>query len=137
MVHIRAVPEGGGAGANVPTGLPYTFYDRYTPSATRTIDRRQPLPSTFAARYIQGGRSSFATNLTIWREGRHGSGASCASNVFNAVINFGEIVRFDEHENPFGRQSLTGSPVNRLHPDVASNLFDEFCNQYVSHPWRA
>jgi hypothetical protein len=32
MVHIRAVPEGGSAGSNVPTGLPYTFYDRYTPA---------------------------------------------------------------------------------------------------------
>ncbi len=101
MVHIRAVPEGGGAGANVPTGLPYTFYDRYTPSATRTIDRRQPLPSTFAARYIQGGTGAFATNLTIWREGVTGAGASCASNINNADIAIAERIRFDEHENPF------------------------------------
>jgi len=99
MVHIRAVPEGGGAGANVPTGLPYTFYDRYTPSATRTIDRRQPLPSTFAARFIQGGTGAFATNLTIWREGLNGSGASCASNINNAGIPIPEFIRFDEHEN--------------------------------------
>ncbi|HXA19727.1 MAG TPA: hypothetical protein VN380_22275, partial [Thermoanaerobaculia bacterium] len=101
MVHIRAVPEGGAAGANVPTGLPYTFYDRYTPSATRTIDRRQPLPSTFAVRYIQGGTGAFATNYTIWREGVTGAGASCASNINNSDINIGESIRFDEHENPF------------------------------------
>ena len=101
MVHIRAVPEGGGAGANVPTGLPYTFYDRYTPSATRTFDRRQPLPSTFAVRYIQGGTGAFATNYTIWREGLNGSAASCASNINNSAISFREIIRFDEHENPF------------------------------------
>ncbi len=100
MVHIRAVPEGGGAGANVPTGLPYTFYDRYTPAATRTIDRRQPLPSTFAARYIQGGTGAFATNLTIWREGVTGAGASCAATINNSAINIAEFVRFDEHENP-------------------------------------
>ncbi|HEX7680414.1 MAG TPA: hypothetical protein VF713_19945, partial [Thermoanaerobaculia bacterium] len=61
MVHIRAVPEGGGAGSIVATGLPYTFYDRYTPDAARTIDRRQPLPSAFAARYIEGGTGAFAT----------------------------------------------------------------------------
>ncbi len=101
MAHIRAVPEGGGAGSNVTTGLPYTFYDRYTPAATRTIDRRQPLPSTFAARYIQGGVNAFATNLTIWREGLNGSGSSCASYVNNADMSIGEFVRFDEHENPF------------------------------------
>ncbi len=100
MVHIRAVPEGGGAGANVPTGLPYTFYDRYTPAVTRTIDRRQPLPSTFAARFIQGGTGTFATNLTIWREGVTGAGTSCASNINNAIIDIGEFFRFDEHENP-------------------------------------
>jgi hypothetical protein len=108
MVHIRAVPEGGGAGSNVPTGLPYTFYDRYTPSATRTIDRRQPLPSTFAARYIQGGISGFATNYTIWREGVTGTGATCAATINNSAIDIGEVVRFDEHENPFAfrRDSL-------------------------------
>ena len=100
MVHIRAVPEGGGAGANVPTALPYTFYDRYTPSATRTFDRRQPLPSTFAVRYIQGGTGAFATNYTIWREGLTGPGASCASHVNNSYIAISERIRFDEHENP-------------------------------------
>jgi hypothetical protein len=101
MVHIRAVPEGGGAGSNVGTSLPYTFYDRYTPAARRTFDRRQPLPSTYAARFIQGGTNAFATNLTIWREGISGSGASCASYVYNGPLTFGEIVRFDEHENAF------------------------------------
>ena len=100
MVHIRAVPEGGSAGSNVATALPYTFYDRYTPAATRTIDRRQPLPSTFAARYIQGGTSGFATDLTIWREGVNGAGASCASYVNNAQLPIAEFIRFDEHENP-------------------------------------
>jgi hypothetical protein len=98
MVHIRAVPEGGGAGSNVDTRLPYTFYDRYTPARTRTIDRRQPLPSTFAARYLQGGTGAFATNLTIWREG-FGIG-SCADAYASAYMIVSDIVRFDEHENP-------------------------------------
>jgi hypothetical protein len=40
MVHIRAVPEGGGAGSIVDTALPYTFYDRYTPA--RYPDPRSP-----------------------------------------------------------------------------------------------
>ncbi len=99
MVHIRAVPEGGGAGSNAGTALPYTFYDRFTPSASRTIDRRQPLPSTFAARFIEGSSSGFATNYTIWREGINGPGASCASFTDNAELNIGEFIRFDEHEN--------------------------------------
>ncbi|MEA2161967.1 MAG: hypothetical protein QOK37_94 [Thermoanaerobaculia bacterium] len=99
MVHIRAVPEGGGAGSNVPTALPYTFYDRYTPSDARARDRRQPLPSVFAARFIQGGTAAFATNLNIWREGI-GTG-SCADAKNSSALLVPEIVRFDEHENPF------------------------------------
>jgi len=105
MVHIRAVPEGGGAGsaAGAPpeTNLPYTFYDRFTPAANRTIDRRQPLPANFAARFISGGRDAYATNFTIWREGATGTDASCASNLKNGAMTVAEIIRFDEHENPF------------------------------------
>jgi hypothetical protein len=99
MVHIRAVPEGGGAGSNVDTALPYTFYDRYTPAARRTLDRRQPLPSTFASRFIQGGTAGFRTNLTVWREG-FGSG-SCTDAKFSASLSVPDIIRFDEHETPF------------------------------------
>jgi len=110
MVHIRATPEGGSAGSNVPTGLPYTFYDRYTPAFMRTIDRRQPLPSSFAARYIQGGLGALATNLTIWREGHDVSGASCASFLNNGPMDTGELVRFDEHENPSAYGCSVGSP---------------------------
>ena len=99
MVHIRAIPEGGAAGSTVATELPYTFYDRYTPATNRIQDRRQPLPSTFAARFIQGGTAAFATNYTIWREA-FGSGACGASLVINGALPTVEIVRFDEHDNP-------------------------------------
>src|SRR5947209_6425360 len=93
MVHIRAVPEGGGAGSNVATELPCTFYDRYTPVANRVRDRRQPLPSTFAARYIEGGPGAFATNYTIWREGYRAS-ACGAALVVNGSIPVADILRF-------------------------------------------
>ena len=67
LVHIRAVPEGGPVGSLVGTSLPYTFYDRYTAGLpSRTTDRRQPLPSTFAALWISGGTDS---KLVLWREG--------------------------------------------------------------------
>jgi len=121
MVHIRAVPEGGGAGSNVDTRLPYTFYDRYTPAKTRTIDRRQPLPSLFAARYIQGGAGAFATNVTIWREGV-GTGG-CADTLASANMPIWDIVGFDEHENailppPCG--SLCGMPPPSRLPAASS-----------------
>jgi hypothetical protein len=102
LVHIRAIPEGGGAG-QAPAGvtnLPFTFYDRYTTTAAdRRFDRRQPLPSAFAARWISGTSAAFDTQYKIWREGLTGSGASCASYILNSDIGIGEIVRFDEREN--------------------------------------
>ena len=82
------------------TNLPYTFYDRYTPRATPAIDRRQPLPATFSARYIQGGTGAFNTNFEIWREGVTGTGATCGDYVKNLSNGVVDIVRFDEHENP-------------------------------------
>ena len=108
MVHIRAVPEGGlsgastGGGAVVPTNLPFTFYDRYTPTFFRAADRRQPLPSMWAARFIQGSTGGLLTDLKIWREGVTAGLPTCSSLGTvqkNSVINITSLVRFDEHEN--------------------------------------
>ena len=106
LVHIHAVPEGGLSGADgggpVATNLPFTFYDRYTPGGLRASDRRQPLPSAWTARYIQGGPSGFATDLKIWREGITAGPADCATSRLNANIGRTSIIRFDEHENSYG-----------------------------------
>jgi hypothetical protein len=120
MVHIRAVPEGGLSGASggipVATNLPFTFYDRYTPTGTRTVDRRQPLPNTWAARFIQGGTGSFATDYKIWREGVTAGLPTCTSGgtvTFNSTIAITSIITFDEHENATGSASnVVCSPCN-------------------------
>ncbi|HET7434788.1 MAG TPA: hypothetical protein VFN10_08755 [Thermoanaerobaculia bacterium] len=100
LVHIRAIPEGGAAGQIVGTDLPYTFYDRLTPAETRRIDRRQPLPSTFAARFIDGGPTSFQTDFNIWREALTGTSATCLDYERNGPMEVADLVRFDERENP-------------------------------------
>jgi hypothetical protein len=118
LVHIRAIPEGGLSGASggipVATNLPFTFYDRYTPTGLRTADRRQPLPNQFAARYIQGGTAGFATDYKIWREGVTAGLPTCSSSgtvQLNSVIAIRNLVRFDEHENATGLgTSLICSP---------------------------
>ncbi|MBV9494731.1 MAG: hypothetical protein JOZ54_10835 [Acidobacteria bacterium] len=115
LVHIRAVPEGGPAGASaVPTPLQTTFYSRYLGELAPGFDRRQPLPATFAARFVQGG--GFETRFKIWREGSRGVLQGCAGyqgsggfaptreNVGNSFMRPTEIVRFDEHENSFVTQ---------------------------------
>ncbi len=115
MVHIRAIPEGGPAGQPaVVTNLPYTFYDRYTAVTNERADRRQPLPSTFAARYIQAG-TSLSTSYKIWREGVTTGTQTCAGAASNSALSVRDIVRFDESENPFGLSgSLICSPCNPL-----------------------
>ena len=102
FVHIRAVPAGGVAGSRIATELPYTFYDRFTGNdvaVPRKMDRRQPLPSAFATRWIQGGHTQFQTQVTIWRESRAGSDARCSEYASNSAMPVTQIVRFDENEN--------------------------------------
>ncbi|MFN2443906.1 MAG: hypothetical protein ABR517_14625 [Thermoanaerobaculia bacterium] len=118
LVHIRAIPDGYGeddGGLDLPTNLPFTFYDRYTP-LDRTRDRRQPLPGTFAARYIAG--EPFATEFAIWREGTTATAGgvtlTCGSVAPNASIAFTEFVRFDESENPTVRGG--GIPISPAPP---------------------
>lgn len=102
LVHIRAIPEGGRPGSIVATRLPYTFYDRLTninENVPRTIDRRQPLPSAFAARWIDGGETNFETNYAVWREAVTGPQAACDDYSANANMPVAELIRFDEREN--------------------------------------
>jgi hypothetical protein len=112
MVHIRAVPEGGPAGTALSgpqTNLRRTFYSRFIndqvvggrqySGSLAKFDRRQPLPATFAARWIQAAPTAFETTFKIWREGATGP-ASCENASSNSTIKVQEIVRFDDHENP-------------------------------------
>ena len=125
MVPIRAIPEGGGVGSSSsftpPTNLPDTFYDRYTfgTGLDRRYDRRQPLPSTFAARDIQGGTGSFNTNFQIWREGITAGGCTGANVAAssNSSLAVSEIVRFDEHEN-----ATTVAPTLVISPSIIPSL---------------
>jgi hypothetical protein len=118
MVHIRAVPEGGAAIATPGTNFDRTFYSRYQAGGTR--DRRQPLPAVFAARWISGGSTGFATSYKIWREGDpDASTGSCATTDYSANGDLGvtEIVRFDEQENP-----TTFRPNIIISPPVINNV---------------
>jgi hypothetical protein len=108
-VHIKAIP--GGGNANVATTLPYTFYDRFTPNGGRRVDRRQPLPSSFASRFIQGGTTAFTTDFVFWREGiGSAAGGTCSASA-SAAMPLATIVRFDEFENPTIATAGVSSPV--------------------------
>jgi hypothetical protein len=117
MVHIRAVPEGGVPGDGTVTNLTRTFYGRYQAPATPTADRRQPLPSQFAARWINGSTGSFETFYKIWREGDVTglSGCTAGNDVSSAgpdnITSVTEFVTFDEEENGIGAAPEEG-PVS-------------------------
>ena len=112
MVHLRAVGEESG-----PTNLRRTFYSRFQPAATRTADRRQPLPSVFAARWISGGAAGFETHFKIWREGKTGAADGCDQYARNGALPIEWMVRFDEDENP-----ETYAPPSYKFPDLRVTL---------------
>lgn len=121
MVHIRAIPEGGVPGSGLATNFDRTFYGRYQPAANPRADRRQPLPSTFAARWIQGGSGDFQTFYKIWREGRTAPpAAACtgAGAVTNNRTGVTEFVTFDEIENAVGG----GQQGGPLSPPLVNTL---------------
>ncbi|HEX8616328.1 MAG TPA: hypothetical protein VF911_01970 [Thermoanaerobaculia bacterium] len=111
LVHIRAVPEGGTPSDGTVTNFDRTFYGRYQAAGTPTADRRQPLPSQFAARFINGGTGSFETFYKIWREGSVTGAAACTGSGAvspNNITQVTEFVTFDEEENAVGAAPAQG-----------------------------
>jgi hypothetical protein len=104
MVHIRAVPEGGTPASRLAdpgqfaNRFAHTFYGRFQATATPTADARQPLPSRFAVRWINGGAGGFGTSFKIWRQSVTGSD-DCDTIEDNGIIELAESVMFDENEN--------------------------------------
>ncbi|HEX3530213.1 MAG TPA: hypothetical protein VH988_24395 [Thermoanaerobaculia bacterium] len=108
LVHIEACPTpsvGNGAG-HCPFSFAagnYTFYGRYNSVAGQ--DQREPLATTFASRYINGGTFSGGTDLIVWRDsktrpvGANGT-HSCSTVPSWFPLNQSDVVSFDETENP-------------------------------------
>ncbi|HEV7241013.1 MAG TPA: hypothetical protein VGQ36_17370 [Thermoanaerobaculia bacterium] len=116
MVHIRAIPEGGDPLDPDPIiNFDRTFYSRF--QAGGVADRRQPLPSVFAARWIQGGTSDFQTSYKIWREGDTANGDRTCATWDDNVTNVAELVRFDQAEFAVG-----DVPVSRISPPITTEF---------------
>lgn len=116
LVHIEACnPPGSGNGTGTglpdpvncpfegaPIGSDHTFYGRY--AGGNASDQREPLPTTLAARYVNGGGFNGGTDFLVWREGDSAAaGYSCALPGPTAAwypLDAVQIVLFDEEENP-------------------------------------
>jgi hypothetical protein len=75
LVHIEAAPGTGtgstgsyGADPRTTTSGRYTFYGRYV--SWTAVDNREPLATTFATRFINGGVFLGGTDLLVWRDSK-------------------------------------------------------------------
>lgn len=127
MVHIRAIPDGG-LPPDAEAPFEQTFYSRLQ-RAGGASDRRQPLPSTFAARWILGPDSETETLLKIWRDVATPAGAACTAYRTNADMYVREVVRFDEEENPtaaYPAFDVFGERLPRMPATSLNHVADTF-----------
>lgn len=106
LVHIEAcgaLAVGNGAGFCPFAAGDYTFYGRYV--GFDGSDQREPLSTTFATRYLNGGIDSASTDLLVWRDtklpptganGKH----NCKKKPAWFPLAQTDVVAFDERENP-------------------------------------
>ncbi|HVT59685.1 MAG TPA: hypothetical protein VHR45_14945 [Thermoanaerobaculia bacterium] len=105
LVHIEA----DATNPATTTSGRYTFYGRYDgsgPNFFTAIDNREPLATTFATRFLNGGTFSGGTSLLVWRDSKVNQAPfACPVNptVRPCWYPLGQegIVIFDEQENPF------------------------------------
>jgi hypothetical protein len=106
LVHIEAFPTGFVAGD-------HSFYGRY--NGGLPADQREPLPTSMAARFINGGAFNGGTDFLVWREGNQAAaGYSCSLPGPTAwyPLDAGQIVVFDEEENPVQQNTCpSGDPT--------------------------
>jgi hypothetical protein len=126
MVHVEAAPGIGLAGTGtygplLATPGEYTFYGRYVNGLAS--DNREPLATTFAARYLSGGGFTGGTSLIVWRDSKFPPGATCAAGPNFGDLFEQQIVVFDEFENPL--TVTTGGPSGEPLPGAQCTFCDE------------
>jgi hypothetical protein len=114
LVHIEA----DATNPATSTAGRYTFYGRY--DAWTAIDNREPLATTFATRYLDGGPFSGGTSFLVWRDSKVSQGAfTCpaTAGVRPVWYPLGQegIVIFDEQEHPM---TVTTTPVSPQPPNA-------------------
>jgi hypothetical protein len=108
LVHIEA----SATNPQTSTSGQYTFYGRY--DAFTAADNREPLSTSFAVRYLNGGVFSGGTDLIVWRDSKVNQTAfTCpAQQGRPSWYPLGQegIVIFDEQEQPQVPQTFPVSP---------------------------
>jgi hypothetical protein len=93
LVHVEADAQAFGPGD-------YTFYGRYVDGLA--TDNREPLGTTWATRYLNGGGFDGGTDLVVWRDSKFDSTAeafTCGAGPDWFPLNETQVVAFDEEES--------------------------------------
>lgn len=96
LVHVEAcVPS---ATESCFASNDYTFYGRF---GTHAVDQREPLPSTFALAYLEGGAFVGGTRLAVWRDTKRPPAPSgrCGFPPSWYPLHEGQVASFDEQEH--------------------------------------
>ncbi|MBZ0114158.1 MAG: hypothetical protein K8J08_16980 [Thermoanaerobaculia bacterium] len=107
LVHVEA--QDGFVGG--VTG--YTFYGRYIPGQTGD-DNREPLGTTWAARYLNGGAFTGGTDLVVWRDSTTNNTLEfygCGVGPDWYPLNETEVIAFNESEDAVEICFATGGGV--------------------------
>jgi hypothetical protein len=113
--------------ATLNTPGEYTFYGRYV--AGTAADNREPLATTFGARYLDGGPFSGGTDFIVWRDSKFPPGVSCVTGPNYGELFEKQIVVFDEEENPVTVQQ--GGPSGEPTPGAQCVFCDEAQRRHV------
>jgi hypothetical protein len=99
----------------------YTFYGRYVGGLAS--DNREPLATTFGARYLDGGPFTGGTDFIVWRDSKFPPGVSCTTGPNYGDLFEKQLVVFDEEENPVTVQQ--GGPSGEPTPGAQCIFCDE------------
>ena len=112
--------------ANAPAFTPgeYTFYGRYVNGSA--IDDREPLATTFFARFVTSPVFDAGTNYIVWRDSKFPPGSSCTTGPNYGDLFADQIVVFNEEEEPF--LVVSGGPSGQPVPGAECI----FCNETQS-----
>ncbi|HET9228025.1 MAG TPA: hypothetical protein VFR31_15220, partial [Thermoanaerobaculia bacterium] len=112
LVHIESCPT-----CFVPGD--HTFYGRY--NGATAADGREPLPTTWASRFIHGGAFNGGTDLLIWRETNNSTAAySCILDGPPSwyPLDYAQALLFDEDEQPVVPEECPSDPTCGLPPPI-------------------
>ena len=111
LVRLEAFPGTFSGGAA-------TFYGRFVNHSGQ--DAREPLPATWAARYLNGGDFDGGGHLVVWRDSRQKvTPFACNSKPSWYPLEVADYVAFDEEENS---EYLTPPPVDPTPPFPLDHL---------------